>query len=110
MSIEGEGKFPDSLLVCWSILAHNILKNKTLCVISHSVKFSDSPQCTPSFPAHHAKAEARALVVPSLYAVAPAHHNPRCERQHPPSRVVVPARGEGSSDIEVRWRQLRRYQ
>src|SRR5439155_12765436 len=110
MSIEGEGKFPDSLLVCWSILAHNLLKNKTLCVISYSVKFSDSPQCTPSSPAHHTRAWTRALVVHGLDAVAPAHHNPRSERQHPASRAEVPDRGEGSSDIGVRWRQLRRCQ
>jgi len=57
MSLEWEGKFPDSLLVCCGALTHNILKNKTLCVISHSVKFSDSPQCTLSSSVHHAKAK-----------------------------------------------------
>ena len=73
MSIEWDVKFSDSLLVCLAILAHNILKNKTLCVVSPRVNFSDSPQYTSSSPAHHARAGTRALVVHGLYAVAPAH-------------------------------------
>jgi len=73
MSIEWDVKFSDSLLVCLAILARNILKNKTLCVVSPRVNFSDSPQYTSSSPAHHARAGTRALVVHGLYAVAPAH-------------------------------------
>jgi len=73
MSIEWDVKFSDSLLVCLAILAHNILKNKTLCVVSPRVNFSDSPQYTSSSPAHQARAGTRALVVHGLYAVAPAH-------------------------------------
>ena len=109
MSIEGGGKFSDGLLIYWGVLAHNILKNKALCFMPRSVKFSDSPQYPPSFPVYHAKAGARALAVHRLYAIAPAHHNPRCERQHPSSRARVSDRGEGS-DIRVRWGQLRRCQ
>jgi len=124
MSIEWDVKFSDSLLVCLAILAHNILKNKTLCVVSPRVNFSDSPQYTSSSPAHHARAGTRALVVHGLYAVAPAHlalglaatfpgrhvlGNPRCARQHLPSGAGVSDRGEGS-DMRVRWRPLRRCQ
>ena len=60
MGVKEEGKLSDSLLVRWGILVHNTLKNKALCVISHSVKFSDSPQYILLSLAHHPRAGTRA--------------------------------------------------
>src|SRR6266700_6130611 len=69
MHREGEGKLSDSWRVGEGIVAHNILKNHTLCVMSPSVKVSDSPPCTSSSPAHHAKSTVKMPIMAIWYCV-----------------------------------------